>query len=66
MPELEKLNLNTNLLSGEVPDFTRLPGLLNLVLNDNALTGKITDFSHLTNLLPVNYKTINSRAKHQG
>ena len=41
LDQMTTLNLNTNQLSGTIPDLTRLTSLTNLQLGDNALSGTI-------------------------
>lgn len=47
---LRSLKLGNNSLSGQVPDFSKLPSLLKLNLSNNNLIGQIPDFGHLPNL----------------
>jgi len=49
-PFLERLYLDDNQLTGEIPDFSGLPRLTFLDLHDNRLTGAIPDFAHLDSL----------------
>ena len=45
LPNLEILNLNSNQLTGEIPNFNNLINLKHLVLYNNQLTGEIPNFN---------------------
>ena len=45
-----KLHLNSNQLSGQIPDLSSLTQLTNLLLSNNQLSGQIPDLSSLTQL----------------
>jgi len=49
LPNLTKLDLNRNQLTGTIPNFTHLVTLTNLSLNRNKLTS-VPNFTHLPNL----------------
>ncbi len=50
LPQLKKLDVSQNMLSGSIIDFSNLPILTELNLGNNELSGTITDFSNLPNL----------------
>ncbi|MDM8564822.1 leucine-rich repeat domain-containing protein [Candidatus Halobeggiatoa sp. HSG11] len=49
-PNLERLHLSENFLTGTIPNFSNLPNLSALSLGNNQLTGKTPDFINLPNL----------------
>lgn len=50
LPNLKRLYLSENELSGNLPNFTNLPVLEYLYLRDNTLSGNLPDFTNLPNL----------------
>jgi uncharacterized repeat protein (TIGR01451 family) len=50
LSKLYSITLNTNAISGTIPDFKNLPNLGSLDLRENQLTGSIPDFKNLPNL----------------
>ncbi|MFZ1422608.1 MAG: leucine-rich repeat domain-containing protein [Saprospiraceae bacterium] len=50
LPNLTRLNLSYNQLSGSIPDFSGMPRLYKMYLEGNQLTGQIPNFSNLPQL----------------
>ncbi|MEY3220823.1 MAG: hypothetical protein RIT27_2180 [Pseudomonadota bacterium] len=57
LPNLTKLSLSLNYLSGSIPNFTNLPKLQHLYLNYNQLSGSIPNFTsfNLGNLSDIKF-----------
>jgi len=53
LSQLQTIDLSNNLISGNIPNFSKMPSVKRIVLNRNRLEGAIPDFSMIPNLLTL-------------